>query len=79
MLGPYLANQNDASILKSIMDDPNGPSKLINAGDVFILDRGFTDVQNYLEERGFIVLMPALKGNRIQLESNESRFVTKLH
>ena len=28
MLGPYLANQNDAEILKSVIEDPNGSRKL---------------------------------------------------
>lgn len=45
------------------------------------MDRGFRDVSAYLEDKEFRVLMPALKGNRPQLstiESNESRFVTKI-
>lgn len=80
MFGPYEANLNDASILKMLMGT-NELSKMLNPGDVFVLDRGFRDVQNYLETKGYVVLMPALKGNRKQLstkECNESRFVTKL-
>lgn len=43
--------------------------------------RGFRDVKKDLEEKNFKILMPALKGKRKQLsteESNQSRFVTKI-
>ncbi|KAK0156926.1 hypothetical protein PV328_012114, partial [Microctonus aethiopoides] len=49
--------------------------------DIIEVDRGFRDVVKYLEQLGFKVLMPALKGKRNQLttiESNQSRFVTKI-
>ncbi|KMQ84444.1 hypothetical protein RF55_17732, partial [Lasius niger] len=77
----FLANQNDADILKIIMEDPNGLSKFLKEGDTFVLDRGFRDIKSDLEEKKFKVLMPALKGKRKQLtteESNQSRFVTKI-
>ncbi|XP_025267723.1 uncharacterized protein LOC112639073 [Camponotus floridanus] len=80
MLGPYLANQNDAEILKSVIEDPNSLRKFLKEGDIFVLDRGFRDIKDILE-KDFRVLMPALKGKRKQLsteESNESRFVTKI-
>ena len=54
---------------------------LLKPGDICIVDRGFRDVASYLEERGYRVLMPALKGKRNQLttaESNASRHVTKI-
>lgn len=54
---------------------------MLKKGDIIVVDRGFRDVIVYLEELGFKVLMPALKGKRNQLttdESNESRFVTKI-
>ncbi|XP_044586031.1 uncharacterized protein LOC123266063 [Cotesia glomerata] len=81
MLGPYTANMNDAEIMRIILSDPNGLIKLLKKGDIIVVDRGFRDVIVYLEELGFKVLMPALKGKRNQLttdESNESRFVTKI-
>ncbi|XP_043264042.1 uncharacterized protein LOC122404178 [Colletes gigas] len=81
ILGPYYATQNDASIMKEIMTESNGLCNLMKKGDIFILDRGFRDVKNMLTEQGYGVLMPALKGKRPQLstiESNDSRFVTKL-
>ncbi|XP_066595448.1 uncharacterized protein [Prorops nasuta] len=81
MLGPYYANQNDATIMKEVIDDSNGLSLLLKPGDVFVVDRGFRDVKEYLEEKGYQVLMPSFKGKRNQLttaESNSSRFVTKI-
>lgn len=81
MLGPFYANQNDAEIMRIAMQDPNGLQAFLKPGDICIVDRGFRDVKSYLEERGFSVLMPALKGKRSQLttaESNASRHVTKV-
>ena len=45
------------------------------------MKRRFGDVKEFLEEKGFKVLMPAMKGKRKQLttqESNDSRFVTRI-
>ena len=57
-------------------------SRLLNSGDVFILDRGFRDCISDLNEHGYQTKMPALLGkNQKQLttmEANESRLVTKL-
>ncbi|CAH2100483.1 unnamed protein product [Euphydryas editha] len=81
MLGPYYANLNDAAIMKEIIDSPDGICNLLEPGDVFVVDRGFRDVQAHLEDKGYQVLMPALKGKRNQLmttESNASRYVTKI-
>lgn len=82
MPGPYLANKNDADILKSILQSQHPMKNFLQKGDILILDRGFRDVVSYLEEEMQVtVLMPALKGKRPQLtteESNDSRFVTKL-
>lgn len=57
MLGPYNTNLNDAEIMK-IMKDPNGLMKLLRKGDMFVVDRGFRDVREYLENLVFQVLMP---------------------
>lgn len=78
--GPFLGTLNDAAIMKMVLEDPNGITKLLQPGDIFFLDRGFRDVVPYLEDLGYEVLMPALKGKRSQLttaESNHSRFVYK--
>lgn len=81
VVGPFYATQNDATIMQIILSDPNGLRCILKKGDVFIVDRGFRDVKQQLEEEGFRVLMPSLKGTRSQLtteESNQSRLVTKL-
>lgn len=77
----YEGSKNDADILKNIVDNNVDFNNLLREGDIFIMDRGFRDVVNHLKEKGFKYLMPALKGNRKQLptnEANESRFVTKV-
>lgn len=79
--GPFDGTVNDAAILRKVLEDPNGISSILKPGDQFILDRGFRDVIPYLEEKGYSVLMPSLKGKKKQLsaeESNHSRFVTVL-
>ena len=82
MLGPYLANKNDASILLEILKDSSYPLKLFfQKEDILIVDRGFRDAISVLNDLGIHVLMPALKGKRSQLttkEANDSRYVTKL-
>lgn len=80
-LGPFLANLNDAEIMKLILAEEDGLCKLLRIGDVFVLDRGFRDTVNYLKDKGFTVLMPSLKGKRNQLttaEANHSRQVTMI-
>ena len=81
ILGPYTAQQNDATIMKSVIDESSDLCTLMKEGDIFVLDRGFRDVKDFLEMKDFVVLMPAFKGKRHQMstaESNESRFVTKI-
>ncbi|XP_058802355.1 uncharacterized protein LOC131670634 [Phymastichus coffea] len=84
ILGPYYAKENDARILKKILDDNESGLKelMCKEGDVFILDRGFRDVKSQLENDEYQVLMPALKGkNEKQLsaeDANKSRLVTIL-
>ena len=55
--------------------------KILRECDFFVLDRGFRDVKEKLEDENFKFLMPALKGKRKHLateEFNESRFVTEV-
>lgn len=49
MLGPYPANLNDAEILRTLLQDPNGLCKLLKENDIMVLDRGFQDVKAELE------------------------------
>ncbi|KAJ8678221.1 hypothetical protein QAD02_014008 [Eretmocerus hayati] len=37
--GPFYGTQNDATIMKLIMEDPNGIRRLLKPGDIFILPR----------------------------------------
>ncbi|GLV39548.1 hypothetical protein CBL_20452 [Carabus blaptoides fortunei] len=79
--GLFTGNKNDAEKLLQIMKSSEGISKIVKSGDIFILDRGFWDEKIFLEEQGYRVLMPALKGKWKQLtteESNDWRFVTKV-
>lgn len=80
-LGPFSANLNDATIMEQILKDPNGITNILKPGDICIVDRGFRDVIGKLTAMQYAVMMPALKNKRKQLtamESNESRFVTKV-
>lgn len=79
--GPFYGTQNDATIMKIVLDDPLGLKTLLHPNDLIIADRGFRDVEMYITEKGYKLLMPALKGKRAQLsttEANESRKVTKV-
>ena len=81
MLVLYYANEINAGISKSVIDDSNSLRKIPRDGDVFVLDHDFRDVKEKLEDGNLNALMPALKGKRKQLsaqEFDESRFVTKV-
>lgn len=49
MAGPYCANQNDAKIIKILIEDPHGLSQLMNKDDKLFLDREFRDAKDTLE------------------------------
>ncbi|XP_066253417.1 uncharacterized protein [Euwallacea similis] len=73
MLGPFGANENDARILRTLLEAENtGLFDLLKARDIFVLDRGFRDVIEYLNSKGHKTAMPALRGKRKQLESLEA-------
>lgn len=79
-LGPFTANDNDASITTKLLNF-NGPEiDIFRPKDVFIVDRGFRDCVVNLMNRGFIVQMPACshKAQLTTKESNETRLVTKV-
>lgn len=81
ILGPYDANRNDATIMENLIESNEDLKSLLKNDDVLVLDRGFRDVVSKLEDKGFKVLMPSLKGKKAQLstsESNFSRLVTKI-
>lgn len=70
MFDLYNANVNDAQIIKIVLQERNGPTKLMKNGDCCFMDHGFSDAKHVSEEKYFIVLMSALKGNRKQLTAN---------
>lgn len=78
--GPYNAKTNDSAILNQIMLEPGNIFQVLHDGDVMIVDRGFRDCVNELQNH-YIVKIPALaKNSNDQLttkQANESRAVTK--
>ena len=67
--------------VRTLLQDSSDLNNLLEENDYLILDRGFRDIKNEIKTMKINVSMPAFKGNRKQLttqESNESRYVTKL-
>ncbi|XP_061176014.1 uncharacterized protein LOC133184966 [Saccostrea echinata] len=85
VLGPYLADSknNDASILKHIiLHNTEEMKSWLKEDDVFVVDRGFRDTGDVLEDLGIQMEMPSFiqRGDK-QLtthDSNISRVVTKV-
>ena len=83
VLGPYLAKNNDATILNHMLstnvEDLKG---WFQEDDVFVVDRGFRDSLDVLKELGIRAEMPRLlkKGEKqmTSLDANASRLVTKV-
>ncbi|XP_052078126.1 uncharacterized protein LOC127716083 [Mytilus californianus] len=84
ILGPYFADghNNDASITKhAITNNLENITAWLQDDDICIVDRGFRDAVQYLEDQGYMVKMPVclVKGKK-QLTTNEAnltRLVTK--
>lgn len=72
LLGSFPSTLNNAIIMKHVLADPAGISNLLQKYYIFILDRGFRDVKDYLQTQGFKVLLRALKGKEAQLPSDEA-------
>ncbi|XP_026464766.1 uncharacterized protein LOC113367370 [Ctenocephalides felis] len=80
-LGPYLATQNDATIMKIILKNAHGIRTFLQPDDILLVDRGFRDALTDIKSAGYVPLMPCCRGRRKQLtteEANESRRITKL-
>ncbi|KMQ84353.1 hypothetical protein RF55_17906 [Lasius niger] len=81
VFGPYFADgkNNDASILTSIMrSDANRLRSWLQPNDVFVVDRGFRDCLEMLEDLGLITKMPHFLREGSQhttSEANESRLI----
>ena len=85
IIGPFFADgkNNDASMLRNILDkNADGIMDWLQEGNIFILDRGFRDILNSLEDDGFETKSPSfLPKAEKQLstsEANHSRLVTKI-
>ena len=86
VLGPYFADSqnNDASILKHIINTNTEEIKnWMKPSDIFVVDRGFRDSIDLLEELGMQAEIPAfMKRGEKQMameEANASRLVTKVN
>lgn len=84
VIGPYFADSsnNDASITKHFLRHSHPARCWFKENDVFIVDRGFWDAVDFLEEAGFQVKMPCYlpKGSKQHSteEANISRLITKV-
>ena len=85
VLGPYLADgkNSDANILKHIISTNVQEMKSwLHEGDVFVVDRGFRDSEEILEQIGIKMEMPSFlqKGQKQHSveDANNSRLVTKV-
>lgn len=83
IFGPYEATKNDASIMHSVFEKHDSDiMRCMQQGDIFLLDRGFRDCGNFLENKGFVVKMPEFitktdKSGQLTTEkANRSRLVT---
>lgn len=79
--GPYKAITSDAVIMTNLFNNENSALRLyFRNNDAFILDRGFRDCINLLEECGYRPYMPEslLEGEHqlTTLQANRSRCVT---
>lgn len=83
IIAPFPAVQNDASILKYMIEETTMFDNLAE-GDILLLDRGFRDVVPVIEEKGLVVKMPSFlqtserKGQLTTIEANRSRLVTAI-
>ena len=85
VLGPYFADSanNDASITRHVMKTNSDEiNNWLEPNDVFIVDRGFRDVLEFLRSLGFQCEMPCYlqKGQSQHTveEANSSRLITKI-
>ncbi|XP_056011994.1 uncharacterized protein LOC125671681 [Ostrea edulis] len=83
VLGPYLARNNDATILNHIMrSNIEDIRSWVNENDIFVVDRGFRDSLDYLQEMGICAKMPTfLRKGEKQMSTenaNTSRLVSKI-
>lgn len=83
--GPYFSDSrnNDAAMLQHAFEtDMERMNRWFQEGDILVLDRGYRDATELLDQLGITWKMPALlEGNQRQLsteQANQSRLVTKV-
>ena len=79
--GPYAAVDNDAKIMEDILNKNEDLKNIICPNDLLILDRGFRDVIETLENKYlFKTLMPSCSSEQqlTTLQANYTRLVTKI-
>lgn len=77
VLGPFDAIHNDATILKDCFNRYEELLAILRENDVIFVDNGFRDVMENLKQRKLLAYIPGT-GGRHTLETNKSRFVTKI-
>lgn len=67
-IGPFPATMNDSTIVMRIFRQTSFPN-ILQAGDIILVDRGFRDSVQFLQNKNFVVKMPEFiqKGTRGQL------------
>lgn len=83
VLGPYIARNNDATILNHIMhSNLEDIRSWVQEEDIFVVDRGFRDSLDCLEQMGINAKMPSFlnKGDKQMSteNANTSRLVAKI-
>jgi hypothetical protein len=77
-----IKKNSDAHILASMFDtdatDPESVKFLLQENDILVVDRGFRDVREVVEDDGLQLRMPALEYQQDTQSLNESRHVTKI-
>lgn len=83
VLGPFKASTNDATCMKAILEKNAAVKRTMKPGDVFLLDRGFRDCLQDIENMEYVAKTPEfIRGDHPtnQLshgQGNRSRLVTK--
>ena len=81
IMGVHEATKNDATIIKERLEHhktKNAFKRIFRHGDVILVDRGFRDAIDSLENVGFVVKMPTCSTSTVLTtqEANETRLVT---
>ena len=81
ILGPYIARNNDPSILNHMLKcNINDIKGFVKDNDIFVVDRGFRDSLTFLEDPGIKAAMSSFmkKGEKqmSDIDANTSRMVT---